>query len=280
MKKLTEYKELVADEVKHSMLPVENCVFWNIDRDNSFKGTLIHICARDYPFKRKEDGGVYRHCAKLVKRYPRDVPEGVEPLPEDKPFLAYVGHTSHFSHYPDNGWWVESWDSWIKLDEFILNNPSIQVVNAAIDVSTEWAQLKFPKIVEAMEYEAIYSKPYYDLNQKDRGMATSTTKKGYHVGHKLGDRTYDLDWKEVVSEPMDKMEKVPATLSLEVTVNCPHCDAYLDLAGAEFPYLNDEGQVLGQLFKADNPSWKEDFEVESVECPECGKEFNVEGIEW
>ena len=90
MKKLIEHKELIADEVKHSMLPIKNCLFWLVDKNEPTKGTLTDICAGEFPFKRKEVG-VYKHCAKPVERYPTDVPEEVQPLPEDKPFLAYVG---------------------------------------------------------------------------------------------------------------------------------------------------------------------------------------------
>ncbi len=81
-------------------------------------------------------------------------------------------------------------------------------------------------------------------------------------------------------------EQATATLHIEVTVNCPLCDAHIDLlnpsdtGGQE---LNDCGEVLKDACPTDGRHWVDahkSYEVDDVTCSECGSEFDVKGIWW
>lgn len=80
------------------------------------------------------------------------------------------------------------------------------------------------------------------------------------------------------------METTTARLDIEVLVDCPHCDYLVDLmkpddtAGYDH---NEEGWVLSQA--CPDGHWSEEhekFEIENVECSNCGNTFNVKGLEW
>lgn len=81
------------------------------------------------------------------------------------------------------------------------------------------------------------------------------------------------------------MKTARATLDINVWVECPTCEAEIDLldeddtAGVAH---NDEGHVIKQACPSDG-HWStehEKFEVTEVECSKCGVEFNVAGIDW
>jgi hypothetical protein len=80
------------------------------------------------------------------------------------------------------------------------------------------------------------------------------------------------------------METVTALLSIEVLVDCPHCDYMIDLmkgldtGGYEH---NEEGGVVSQA--CPDGCWSEkheSFSVENVKCSACGCSFNVKELEW
>lgn len=80
------------------------------------------------------------------------------------------------------------------------------------------------------------------------------------------------------------MKTVNARLDIEVFVDCPECDYMIDLlredetAGYDH---NEEGQVLTQA--CPNGYWSDahkEFEVNNVECTQCGTKFNVRELEW
>jgi len=74
-------------------------------------------------------------------------------------------------------------------------------------------------------------------------------------------------------------KEAKATLNIEITVKCPHCNHYFDLI--ENTNLNDDGWLLNEVIGQED--WSEvhkTFHEEAVECPECGDWFDVKGIEW
>ncbi len=69
-----------------------------------------------------------------------------------------------------------------------------------------------------------------------------------------------------------------ASLNIELNVDCPECHNYIDLLTVT--HLNDDGWLLGKVCPSGD--WSEShrkFEC-SVKCPDCGEDFNVEGIRW
>jgi protein-arginine kinase activator protein McsA len=83
---------------------------------------------------------------------------------------------------------------------------------------------------------------------------------------------------------MSELETVEARLDIEIFVNCPNCDCYIDILNPEETngtYHNEEGYILEQA--CGNGDWTtnhEKFEVEEVTCSKCKTEFNVKGMEW
>lgn len=69
-----------------------------------------------------------------------------------------------------------------------------------------------------------------------------------------------------------------ATLSIEINVSCPGCDHYFDLVTDTD--LNDGGSLFDEVMP-DSP-WIDAHEKfhETVNCPECHKDFEVNGIDW
>ena len=81
----------------------------------------------------------------------------------------------------------------------------------------------------------------------------------------------------------DKLPEVRATLHIQVTVNCPHCDSYINLLDEDDTdgfYHNEEGHILSQTCPNDSHWSDGNLEVNEVTCSECGKEFNVRGVDW
>ena len=190
MKTYRYYKELNAATFDHSRLPFSPVVFLNLKAEplgwtNSLSNSNLHgIRFVDGEFYFEDDFcSLWRHCAEVIERYPRDVPQGVTPLPEDKPFLAYVdlqNHQTAETFYDV----AEEWNCYAYNHKDEIWEPfhgKVIGVLLAIDVSTEWAAENFPEIVEAMEYESVYG------NKAGQGM----------IGHKLGNKTYDLEWNEI-----------------------------------------------------------------------------------
>ena len=80
------------------------------------------------------------------------------------------------------------------------------------------------------------------------------------------------------------MKTTSARLSIEVVVDCPHCDHYIDLLDEDDTggyNHNEEGNVISQALP--NDDWTQEhkkFSVKNVECSECKESFNVERLEW
>lgn len=81
---------------------------------------------------------------------------------------------------------------------------------------------------------------------------------------------------------MDKT--VRARLSIDVFVDCPHCENFINLmddrdtGGVD---LNEEGRILSQA--CPSGSWIDEhkkFELDDVTCSECNNEFSVRELEW
>ncbi len=81
-------------------------------------------------------------------------------------------------------------------------------------------------------------------------------------------------------------QKATALLQVAINVDCPHCDAYLDILNGDDTggrLHDEEGQVLSQALPGGDESWHEahkNFSVEDVECGECGLIFDVKGLDW
>lgn len=82
------------------------------------------------------------------------------------------------------------------------------------------------------------------------------------------------------------MKNAKATLIIDVMVNCPHCDFYINLMDEHDTcgtHHNDDQAILRQACPTNGSLWidaHKTFEVQDVKCSECKKEFNVEGLEW
>lgn len=75
------------------------------------------------------------------------------------------------------------------------------------------------------------------------------------------------------------MKKIEAHLSIEINVECPHCEDYINLLdGNLFPHLNDEGTLFKQVFR--NDGFGCNNLNEEITCPNCQKEFIVESVWW
>ena len=75
-------------------------------------------------------------------------------------------------------------------------------------------------------------------------------------------------------------ETVAATLAIQLTIECPHCEDYIDLMGDNIENLNDEGYISKQCLP--DGCWHtqhEEFD-EKVECPFCEKEIHIKEIHW
>ena len=76
------------------------------------------------------------------------------------------------------------------------------------------------------------------------------------------------------------MNKVTATLEIELNVECPYCKKYIDLLSPTMG-LNDEGEIIKQACPKDK-LWHDSHIMfkKIVICPDCQQDFKVEGIEW
>ena len=78
---------------------------------------------------------------------------------------------------------------------------------------------------------------------------------------------------------MSEDKTVSASLCIEVNVECPYCDEYLNLLNING--LNDEGEVMSQACPSEGLWCDAHKELEvDFECPSCGKTVNVKGIDW
>ncbi len=80
---------------------------------------------------------------------------------------------------------------------------------------------------------------------------------------------------------MSKIKAVPARLDVEMFVDCPECEALIDLLkedDTDGTWHDDDGYLLRQMFP--NNGSQDDFECEDVVCTKCKTTFNVKGLEW
>ena len=247
MKKLIEHKELDAATFDNSRLPLRNCLFSDDEKpnwpNNGGSFSLLGVCHSSDKLKFKDSNYLYwNKCAEVIERYPRDVPEGVTELPTDKPQLAYTGRLKAYEIDEDADFiYLEDphhHQGWVKISERFVS--AYFFYHIAIDVSTAWADKNFPKIVEAMEY-----KPIYGSRIVPEGVKRNL------IGHKLGDKIYDLDWNKLKSEK-----------NLELTPD--------DVFGSENQIVDDNKKVEEEppdYLKYDNkevsclepPRWRKDY---------------------
>ena len=185
MKEITEYKELTPEEAKKLEWPVENCSFSDVPEDAFFRSSLtgLKYLKGIGSYRFIDEGGMdWDRCIRLIKRSPRAVPDDVLPLPDDKPFLAYLGKGSELLSDIWEGyyWSIGRSGFWCGGSTGGHNNR-----HYAINVSTYLAAKYYPELIEAMEYEKVYA-----------GHGNQ-----HHIGHRLGNKLYDLGWKEIKEQP-------------------------------------------------------------------------------
>ena len=73
------------------------------------------------------------------------------------------------------------------------------------------------------------------------------------------------------------MKTAKANISLEINVECPHCEDYIDLL--DIQYLCDDGYIYNKCLSSTR-SWGCDDFNEEVECPSCNKQFKVGNVVW
>jgi hypothetical protein len=90
---------------------------------------------------------------------------------------------------------------------------------------------------------------------------------------------------DTLEETKDEIPVVSAALYIQIQVECPHCEEYLDLlqpGDTDEVQHNDEGHLLNQAIPSDG-NWTDahpTFECQNVTCSTCHKPFNVEALEW
>ena len=81
-----------------------------------------------------------------------------------------------------------------------------------------------------------------------------------------------------------KNKVVRGRLFIEVFVDCPHCNAVIDIMDSDETSgydHNDEGGIIRQA--CPDGAWidgHKKFEIEDVKCGYCGGLFNVRGLDW
>jgi DNA-directed RNA polymerase subunit RPC12/RpoP len=75
------------------------------------------------------------------------------------------------------------------------------------------------------------------------------------------------------------VKTVEASLRIELNVECPHCEAWIDLMD-DCGDLNVEGFISRQAMP--NGDWSEShdkFELD-IDCPKCSKKIHIKQIAW
>jgi len=81
-----------------------------------------------------------------------------------------------------------------------------------------------------------------------------------------------------------KNKVVSGRLSIEVFVLCPHCNDIINIMDPDDTSSydhNDEGNIIRQA--CPDGIWIDEhkkFEIEDVECSQCGGLFDVRGLDW
>ena len=81
----------------------------------------------------------------------------------------------------------------------------------------------------------------------------------------------------------DEPKRAWATMSIEIKCDCPHCGEWIDIEPSNEGIAEDAvwydalgGNQFGYDYSNDE---KLDYPYDR-ECPECGKTFVVEAVEW
>lgn len=75
------------------------------------------------------------------------------------------------------------------------------------------------------------------------------------------------------------MEKVEASLDIEVNCECPYCEEYLNLLDYQkFEDLNEDGYLQRKVLKKDG--YGNSNLSEEIKCPACEKEFLLTSVWW
>ena len=73
------------------------------------------------------------------------------------------------------------------------------------------------------------------------------------------------------------MKKTNANIRLEINVECPHCEEYINLL--DLTEMTDDGYIHHRCLR-DEERWGCKEFNETIECPECKKEFMIEDVEY
>lgn len=71
--------------------------------------------------------------------------------------------------------------------------------------------------------------------------------------------------------------KTSASISIQVYVDCPHCDNFFDLLDDSQDIYVEKSDIMVAAFQDE---WGCDNAEIDVKCPECEKMFIVESIFW
>jgi len=72
------------------------------------------------------------------------------------------------------------------------------------------------------------------------------------------------------------MKKAEGTINIEAYLECPHCHTYVDLF--QIKELNDDTQ-LSRLISEDDKEALDDYQ-EVIDCPDCFKKIQIEGLSY
>lgn len=73
------------------------------------------------------------------------------------------------------------------------------------------------------------------------------------------------------------MKKTNADIRIEINVECPHCEEYINLL--ELDEMVEEGYIYVRCFP-DGEQWGCNGLNETIECPECKKDFIIEDVQY
>lgn len=166
---VTEHVEATVMDVRQALVesggnPVEG---WKFSDGGSINFDALCGVGVLYDYKFKSRDSIWKHAYRPVTRVrikpeakplnTREVPEGVAPLPEDKPWLAYVGKGDGEDSggrkpwcYTNTGYSIYSdWDNALSRGYHPLINEDWHY---AIDVRHPEAQGRFPEVCKAHPY--------------------------------------------------------------------------------------------------------------------------------
>jgi len=163
MKTYTKFKQITIKEALQMLLdnngdPIPGLRFTDSLKHHSrpITGALsgVGVSTSGYNFMR-DNGDMWHYALQAVEICPREVPKDLSTLPEDQPWLAYVGRGPLPNHQVLEC--SSASNRHAMFDpvgcEWITDIVGTAEYHYAIDTSTRYAKDNFPEIVRAMEYD-------------------------------------------------------------------------------------------------------------------------------